>query len=104
MWFWEKEKMWMARFSFFVVTKVRGPRFKGGGYMDQLHWSRNRRPRIGIRRFPYVVACIRSSPGLRPPRSPHLYRSSVHKGDKGQKANSDAAYQDSVTAPLSKLM
>jgi len=26
----------------------------------------------------------------------------VHKGDKGQKANSDAAYQDSVTAPLSR--
>ena len=26
----------------------------------------------------------------------------MHKGDKGQKANSDAAYQDSVTAPLSR--
>jgi hypothetical protein len=24
----------------------------------------------------------------------------VHKGDKGKKASSDAAYQDSVTAPL----
>jgi hypothetical protein len=26
----------------------------------------------------------------------------VHKGDKGKKATSDAAYQDSVTAPLGR--
>ena len=26
----------------------------------------------------------------------------MHKGDKGKKASSDAAYQDSVTAPLSQ--
>jgi hypothetical protein len=26
----------------------------------------------------------------------------VHKGDKGKKASSDAAYQDSVTAPLGR--
>jgi hypothetical protein len=27
-----------------------GPRFRERGYMDQLHWSQNRRPRIGTRR------------------------------------------------------
>src|SRR5882762_6039851 len=69
MWFWEKGKKWMVRFSFFVVTEVQGPRFKGGGYMDQLHWSRNRRPRIGTQ-FPYVVPFTCSSG--RPILSSHL--------------------------------
>jgi hypothetical protein len=36
--------------SQFRRTQAWGPRFRERGYMDQLHWSQNRRPRIGTRR------------------------------------------------------
>ena len=58
----------MVTFSFFVVMEAWGPRFKGGGYMDQLHWSQNRRPWIGSRSVPYVVEDICTYRTIQPSR------------------------------------